>query len=90
MEQNYKDLIRQLKSCVFTTISPELAGSAATVIQLLTEQISDYKENSMILPQTIGNITFYNKADLFEWIEEQQKINKTIHAIHEQYCNTSR
>ena len=26
-------------------------------------------------PQTIGNITYYNKAELFEWVKNQQKIN---------------
>lgn len=35
---NYEALVKQLKSSVFTVISPELAGSAATAIQLLTER----------------------------------------------------
>lgn len=28
------------------------------------------------LPLTIGKITFCSQADLFQWIEEQQKINE--------------
>mgnify|MGYP003308123451 CR=1 FL=1 len=76
MEQNYKELIRQLKSCVFTAIYPELAGSAATAIQLLTERLSDYEDNAIVFPQTIGNLTYYSKEDLFEWITTQQELNK--------------
>lgn len=35
---DYDNIIKQLKSCVFTTINPELAGTAATAIQLLMEE----------------------------------------------------
>ena len=32
--------------------------------------------NSVIIfPQTIGNITYYSKEELFAWVENQQKIN---------------
>ena len=34
------------------------------------------KELDVSFPQTIGNITYYSKAELFAWIEYQQKINK--------------
>lgn len=34
------------------------------------------KELGVIFPQTIGDITFYSKDELFEWVEEQQQINK--------------
>lgn len=87
MKQNYKELIRQLKSCVFTVIYPELAGNAATAIQLLTEQLSDYEDNAIIFPQTIGNLTYYSKEELFEWVEYQQKINDKINKIYEKFCN---
>lgn len=30
----------------------------------------------LYLPYTIGDITFYNKKELIEWIENQQAINK--------------
>lgn len=33
------------------------------------------KESCMIFPHTIGNITFYSKEQLTEWVEKQQKIN---------------
>lgn len=32
-------------------------------------------ENAMIFPQSIGDTTFYSKAELFEWVENQQKLN---------------
>lgn len=76
MEPNYKELVRQLKSCVFTVIYPELAGNAATAIQLLTEHLADYEDNAIVFPQTIGNLTYYSKEDLFEWITTQQELNK--------------
>jgi hypothetical protein len=34
------------------------------------------KELDSFFPQTIGNITYYSKAELFEWIETQQKLNQ--------------
>lgn len=34
------------------------------------------KELSASFPQTIGNMTYYSKADLFEWVETQQQLNK--------------
>ena len=34
------------------------------------------KELSASVPQTIGNMTYYSKADLFEWVETQQELNK--------------
>ena len=40
---DYKKLVEQLKSCVFTVIYPELAGSAAVAIQLLTEELEKVK-----------------------------------------------
>lgn len=33
------------------------------------------KELGVIFPQTIGDITFYSKSELFEWVENQQKLN---------------
>lgn len=29
-------------------------------------------ENAIIFPQTIGDITFYSKAELFEWVESMR------------------
>ena len=46
------------------------------------------KELDKSFPQTIGDMTFYSKAELFEWVENQQKINKEINRMYEQYCNT--
>lgn len=33
-------------------------------------------DNWLCLPQTIGNITFYSKKELIEWIENQQALNE--------------
>lgn len=32
-------------------------------------------DNSLILPHTIGGITFYSKEELIEWVENQQERN---------------
>ena len=36
---DYQDIIKQLRSCVFTVMWPELACNAATAIQLLMEEL---------------------------------------------------
>jgi hypothetical protein len=39
-------------------------------------EIKEYKDvvnNAVIFPQTIGDITFYSKDELFEWVENMQK-----------------
>ena len=33
-------------------------------------------DNCLCLPHTIGDVTFYDKKELIEWVEEQQAINK--------------
>ena len=39
--------------------------------------ISRYQlDNWLYLPHTIGDITFYDKKELVEWVENQQAINK--------------
>lgn len=34
------------------------------------------KELSVEFPQTIGNLIYYSKADLFDWVITQQELNK--------------
>lgn len=34
--------------------------------------------DSIVFPQTIGDITFYTSKELIKWIEDQQKINKDV------------
>lgn len=34
------------------------------------------KELSVEFPQTIGSLTYYSKADLFDWVITQQELNK--------------
>ena len=91
MELNYKDLVKQLKSCVFTVIYPELAGNAATAIQFLTEQLADYKDAEeqgrlIILPCKIGD-TIYRvckkKYDVdgygMQWEEDWGIVTNSFH-----------
>lgn len=41
------------------------------------EKVVKYNSNNMVIfPQTIGDITFYSKKELFEWVITQQKMNK--------------
>lgn len=44
------------------------------------------KEDGLIFPHTIGDITFYNKDELFEWVKNQQKLNEIL--IQEGYLKT--
>ena len=39
------------------------------------------KELDKSFPQTIGDITFYSKAELFEWVETQQQINDLFMSV---------
>lgn len=36
----------------------------------------DSYDKLIVFPQTIGDITFYSKTELFEWVINQQKMNK--------------
>lgn len=41
------------------------------------DEPNKHKENNVIIfPQTIGNLTYYSKEDLFEWVITQQELNK--------------
>lgn len=35
-----------------------------------------YNNSIIIFPQTIGDITFYSKQELFNWVITQQEVNK--------------
>ena len=40
-------------------------------------EYKSYNNNNMVIfPQTIGDITFYSKQELFHWVTTQQKMNK--------------
>ena len=41
----------------------------------LYEEPTEYDLN-IIFPQTIGDITFYDRHELIEWVINQQKLNK--------------
>lgn len=42
----------------------------------ISKENKELINNAIIFPQTIGDMTFYSKTELFEWVENQQKINK--------------
>lgn len=39
---------------------------------------NNYEDNCIIFPQTIGNITFYTKKELIDWVLMQQDENYGI------------
>lgn len=42
--------------------------------------------DNIIFPQTIGNITYYNKGELFDWVKNQQQNNeKSLSEALEKY-----
>lgn len=41
---NEKNVVRQLESCIFTCINPELAKEAATTIQFLARRLDEAEE----------------------------------------------
>ena len=51
--------------------------SITACIKPNSQKQMEYDSNTMIiLPQTIEDITFYNKQELFDWVISQQKMNK--------------
>ena len=38
--------------------------------------VNGNKNFIMIFPQTIGDVTFYSKGELMDWVITQQKMNK--------------
>ena len=91
MEINYKELVRQLKACVFTVIYPELAGNAATAIQLLSERLAKYEDlekqgRLVTLPCKIGDTVYRvckKKYDVdgygMQWEEDWGIVTNTFH-----------
>ena len=43
---------------------------------MMTQYIPLNMNNMIIFPQTIGDITFYNREELFDWVINQQIISK--------------
>ena len=41
----------------------------------VAKENKELKDNTLIFPHTIGNITFYTKQELVEWVEIQQILN---------------
>ena len=43
---------------------------------MATQYVTLDTDNMIIFPQTIGDITFYNREELFDWVINQQRISK--------------
>ena len=53
----------------------KITACVKSVQQCITN--ANIQNNEMIIfPQTIGDTTFNNKKELFEWVINQQKMNK--------------
>ena len=63
----------ELGCCRFTCCNKEHQYKIVHSNQLNN---SDFIVNTIIFPQTIGDITFYNRQELIKWVEDQQQINK--------------
>ena len=49
----------------------------ACIKPITRNEYKSYNNNNMVIfPQTIGDITFYSKQELFNWVIAQQKMNK--------------
>ena len=64
----------------------DITRMITTFIPDAIQDLQAYKDSAVILPHTIGEITFYDREELFEWVENQQRINKRINQIYEQHC----
>lgn len=57
--------------------------------EFIDEDENEYVDNPnkhktddvIMFPQTIGSITYYNKEELFKWVENQQAMNKWLNKV---------
>ena len=66
-------------TCPYRNTLSGYCGITACIKPIPTYTVSDeYTKNALFFPHTIGDTTYYNKEELIEWVEEQQKFNKRI------------
>lgn len=77
------DVIKNLYALFDAAFEENMNGRGTDITRMVTTFIPDaiqnlqaYEDNTVIFPQTIGNLTYYSKEDLFEWITTQQELNK--------------
>ena len=49
----------------------------------LAKELEELKNNAIIFPQTIKNITFYNKKDFHEWVLGQEAKIERLQKLEE-------
>ena len=79
------DVIKNLYILFDAAFEENMNGRGTDITRMVTTFVPDaiqnlqvYEDNTVIFPQTIGNLTYYSKEDLFEWITTQQELNKKI------------
>ena len=84
------DVIKNLYKLFDAAWEENMNGRGTDITRMVTTFVPDaiqdlqaYKNNTVILPHTIGEITFYDKTELFEWVENQQKMNKISKTLGE-------
>ena len=77
------DVIKNLYTLFDAAWEENMNGRGTDITRMVTTFVPDaiqnlqaYEDNAVILPQTIGNLTYYSKENLFEWITTQQEQNK--------------
>lgn len=88
-----RDVIKNLYMLFDAAWDENMNGRDTDITRMVTTFVPDaiqdlqaYEYNAVILPHTIGEITFYDRTELFEWVENQQSINKRINQIYERNC----
>ena len=77
------EVIKNLYALFDAAWEENMNGRGTDITRMVTTFVPDTiqnlqacEDNTVIFPQTIGNLTYYSKEDLFEWITTQQELNK--------------
>ena len=84
------ETIKNLYMLFDTAYHENMNGCGTDITRMVTTFVLDAiqdlqacEDNDVIFPHTIGEITFYDKTELFEWVENQQKMNKISKTLGE-------
>lgn len=72
---NEKNVVRQLESCIFTCINPELAKEAATTIQFLAKRLDEAEKCIYAIEDALdrGNDNDWAREAIAEYEERNIK-----------------
>lgn len=83
------DVIKSLYALFDAAFEENVNGRGTDITRMVTtfvldaiQELQAYRDNGLVLPHTIGNITYYSKEELIEWVEKQQNIFKEL-LVHE-------